>query len=96
MNSIEFERMINRIYKTADEELVCDQVRELVPAYVDSLVAEVIPVSQFSEIRLHLDQCSDCADLAESLYQVAKLDADNTLPAADILLDGLAQKTQGN
>jgi hypothetical protein len=82
-------KLIQRIYKTAEEEIDCDQTRDLLAAYVDAQVADTIIDSRFDELRLHLDQCPDCTELYESLLQVSQMQSSGELPPAGELLAGL-------
>ena len=88
-------RWIERIFNTADEELDCDQVRQVVATYVDASVNSAPFDPFFDALRHHLDQCGDCNDIFESLYQAAKLEASGKLPSAADLLSGLAYEYKG-
>ena len=94
MDSNKFERLINRIYKTADGELDCGQVRELVAAYVDALVDRTPTESHFRDIRLHLDQCSDCEDLYAGLLRVAELESRDESPTSAELMAALTPEAK--
>ena len=83
-------KLIERIYETADEEIDCDQARDLIAAYVDAQVADTTIDSLFDELRLHLDQCPDCTELYESLLQVSQLQTSDELPPVAELLATLA------
>lgn len=85
-----FKKLIERIYETADEEIDCDQARDLLAAYVDAQLADKTVDSRFDELRLHLDQCPDCSELYESLLQVSQMYISGELPLAGELLAALA------
>ena len=86
MNDEQFRRWIARVYSTADYEIDCDQVRELVAAYVEAEINDETLDPEYAEVRHHLEQCNDCSDLYESLYRVASLEASGELPATSELL----------
>lgn len=82
-------KLIERIYKTAEEEIDCDQTRDLLAAYVDAQIAKEPLDSRFEKLRLHLDQCPDCEELFESLLHVSQIQASGELPLTDDLLASL-------
>lgn len=94
MNRNKFEQLINRIYKTADEEIDCVQAGELIAAYVDALVDQAPLESRYGDIRLHLDQCSDCEDLYESLLRIAELESADNSPTAAQLMAALTSEAK--
>ncbi len=89
----QFVRWIDRIYKTADAEADCDQVRGLVAAYVDSKITDSVRDPVYAPLLLHLDQCMDCNELYESLYRIAELEAWGDMPSAGVLFDDVIAGT---
>jgi hypothetical protein len=91
-----FVQWMDRLYKTTDREVDCDQTRQLLASYVDGKVAGSVPDPEYLPLLRHLDQCPDCSELYEGLYRVVELEAWGELPSAAILLEEIAVKTDLN
>jgi predicted anti-sigma-YlaC factor YlaD len=76
MRLISFYDWIRRIYATQDDELVCNEVFELLPVYVDSELAGDEPAPKTREIEQHLKECPYCYDLYIGLRDAAMLEAE--------------------
>jgi hypothetical protein len=87
MEHDELDRLIRRIIETEDEEIDCGQVAELVARYVDLEVAGEAASQLLPKVRQHIGQCDTCAELYETLLELALLEDRNALPDADRLLD---------
>lgn len=90
MDFQKLQQWINRIYRTAEQEIGCDQLQEFLPAYTDMTVQGTSFELPLADIRLHLLQCPDCADVYQALHRVAEFEAKDALPTAAVLLADLA------
>lgn len=88
MNQQQFRTWINQIYRTEDQEIDCDQLQAILPEFVDAEVDAVSPELALSEIQQHLNQCPDCSDVMEGLYQAVSMHESGALPTlADLLAE---------
>jgi predicted anti-sigma-YlaC factor YlaD len=79
MRLISFYDWIRRIYATQDDELGCDDLFELLPAYVDrEICGDPLP-ARACEIEDHLRQCPYCYDLYVSLRDASLLDEERAI-----------------
>jgi hypothetical protein len=77
--------LVSRVYATEQTELDCDEVQELLPAYVEALAVDS-KYAALEAIQTHLLQCSDCNESFTALRQLAALEEVNGLPEVDELL----------
>jgi hypothetical protein len=85
LNREDFVRWIKEIYQTRDAEIECNQLQELLPAFVDAEVRGMIMNGEGQSVRLHLSHCPDCTDVYENLRSVVALTENGRLPSADEL-----------
>lgn len=90
MERKELEELIYRILTTEDEEIDCGQVSQLIARYVDMEVSGADAPGLLPEVYQHLRQCGACAELHETLYELARLEQQDALPEADELLNEIA------
>lgn len=83
-----FAQWLERIYATAETEIDCEQLRAILPAYVDFEIAGGNPAGRFPQAKAHFAQCPDCAEEYIGLRKVAELEARGRLPQVE---DSLAQ-----
>ena len=88
MNQKALVQSVERIYATAADELDCERLQALLPAYVDLEVGGTAPAKRFPAVHHHLKQCSDCAEEYAGLKQVVKLEAHGDLPETEEMLKG--------
>ncbi|MER3457927.1 MAG: hypothetical protein C4309_04185 [Chloroflexota bacterium] len=84
-----FTKWIHQVYMTQDREIDCGQVFELLSGYVDLQVAGVEAAPWAPQIQAHLAQCAECDDLYQALLEIARLEAEGTLPDSTQLLEEL-------
>ncbi len=89
-----FVQSIDRIYETAANEIDCDQLAELLPAYVEQELAHGSAAQQFPTVYAHLAQCPDCAEEYRGLRQVAEIEAQGELPTAEQTLAVFESKSE--
>jgi predicted anti-sigma-YlaC factor YlaD len=80
MRLISFYDWIRRIYATEEDELGCDEVFELLPAYVDGELAGEMMPPQACEIEQHLRQCPYCYDLYVGVRDASVLEGEDRVP----------------
>jgi len=85
MRFVSFHDWIRRIYATRDDEMDCEQVAELMPAYVDALVTGGNAGACFSAVEQHLLQCAMCLEIATALREAAGQEADQELPIVAVV-----------
>ena len=75
MNHAQFLELLRAIFETRDDEIVCSEFFELLPQYVDlvlatadaSRLATVLP-----QVAHHILQCSECAEAYEALLEIER------------------------
>lgn len=75
----EFADWIGRIYATKEDELDCEQVQSLLPAYVEAGFSQKEMDWLESDIVAHLYQCPDCSETHAGLRFVMRLEAEGDL-----------------
>jgi len=85
--------LISRVYATEEAELDCDEVQELLPAYVEGLGVDD-KFSAVEVIHTHLLQCGDCNETFLALRQFALLEGAGGLPEVDAILDSWTADTE--
>jgi len=82
-----FERWLQNISKTQDEEISCSECFDLVSHYVDVELSGDDAAARMPQLRQHLDQCSACREEYETLRDLARLENKNELPSSNDLDD---------
>jgi hypothetical protein len=80
VNHARFVELLRGIFGAWEEEIVCSEFFELLPRYVDLVLAAADPsrrrVGQPAEVlpqvAHHIDQCSECAEAYEALLEVER------------------------
>lgn len=83
MDRTHFLHWLNQIYATTETEIDCDDLQTFLPAYVDFEVAGADPGSRLTQVKAHLAQCPNCAEVYQGLRAVAKLEAQGRLPEVE-------------
>lgn len=81
----EFERLLQQVCETEDEEISCTDCFDLVPQYVDLEIAGQTAEKKLPRLRQHLNQCGVCREEYETLRELARLEAEGRLPSVDEL-----------
>ncbi|HLO33751.1 MAG TPA: hypothetical protein VK249_31675 [Anaerolineales bacterium] len=87
MKSNRFERWLQNIYHTQDEEISCSECFDLVSHFVDVELSGADPVVRMPKVKQHLDQCAACRTEYETLRDLQRLENEGRLPSADDLQD---------
>jgi len=68
-------RLLGTIFETRENELVCSEFFELLPAYVDLVASSGVPgaaQSAFPQVAQHIAQCLECAEEYQALLEVTR------------------------
>ncbi len=84
-------RLIRRIALTVDSEIDCGECTHLSAGYVEALLTGKDGDGRWFEVKLHLTQCSVCAEEVEHLVRIARAELDGNWPSMAAMLDRLAQ-----
>ena len=85
-----FERWLQNIYQTQEEEISCSECFDLVSHFVEVELSGEDPSIKFPQLKQHLNQCAACRDEYETLRDLARLEKDDQLPSVDDLQDSLS------
>ena len=80
MNHAEFLKLLRAIFDTRDDEIVCSEFFELLPKYVDLVLATEDasqrqlgqPAEAMPQIAHHILQCPECAEAYEALLEIER------------------------
>jgi hypothetical protein len=87
MKNDRFERWLQNVYTTRDEEISCSECFDLVSHFVDVELSGVDPLVKMSNVKQHLDQCPACRAEYETLRDLQRLENEGKLPSVDDLQD---------
>jgi hypothetical protein len=85
VKSDRFERWLQNIYHTQDEEISCSECFDSVSQFVEVELSGEDAVAKMPKVKQHLDQCRACREEYEALRDLARLETDDGLPSADDL-----------
>lgn len=80
MNHTQFLALLRVIFDTRDDEIVCSEFFELLPNYVDLVLATADPsrpqrgqpAEALPQVAHHILQCSECAEAYEALLEIER------------------------
>ena len=80
MNHAQFVELLRAIFDTKDDEIVCSEFFELLPRYVDLVLATPDalrlqldqPAEALPQVAHHILQCSECAEAYEALLEIER------------------------
>ena len=84
-----FSRFLIRVRDSQDAEINCSACLGQIHAYVDLELATGDAAVRLPQVKQHLDQCGICFDEYQILRDLARLEAENSLPSKDELSDQL-------
>ncbi len=84
-------RLIRRIALTEDRELDCGECTHLSAGYVEALLTGEDGDGRWSQVRLHLTQCSVCSEEVDHLCRITRAEMDGNWPSMAAMLERLAQ-----
>ena len=82
-----FERWLQNIYNTQDEEISCSECFDAVSHFVDVELSGEDAAAKMPKLKQHLNQCAACREEYETLRDLARLEKDGELPSSDDLQD---------
>ena len=80
MNHAQFLKLLRAIFDTRDDEIVCSEFFELLPRYVDLVLAtaDASPLQlgqagdALPQVAHHILQCPECAEAYEALLEIER------------------------
>ncbi len=87
MNEVLVARLVRRIAHTLEQEIDCGECSKLSPQYIDALLDGRDRLDRWDLVRVHLDQCTVCAQELTVLFQVVQMDREDTWPSVAVLLE---------
>jgi hypothetical protein len=78
VNHAQFLELLRAIFDTRDDEIVCSEFFELLPEYVDLVLATADasglgePAEVLPQVAHHIRQCSECAEAYEALLEIER------------------------
>lgn len=82
-----FERWLQNIYRTQDEEISCSECFDSVSHFVELEASGEDAVRKLPRVKQHLEQCRACREEYETLRDLRRLEEQGELPSADDLKD---------
>ena len=89
MKKHRFERWLQNIDRTEDEEISCSECFGLVSHFVEVELTGQDAAAKMPGLKQHLDQCAACREEYETLRDLQILENKGELPSADDLQDKL-------
>jgi hypothetical protein len=80
-----FERWLQNIYRTQEEEISCSECFESVSRYVEVELSGENAAIKMPQLRQHLDQCPACREEYETLRDLRRLEEQGEPPSLDDL-----------
>ena len=87
MQKNRFERWLQNIHKTQDEEISCSECFDRVSHFVEVELSGEDAAGKMPQVKQHLDQCPACQAEYETLRDLQHLENNNELPSVDDLQD---------
>lgn len=85
MKGNRFERWLQNIDKTQDQEISCSECFDLVSQFVEVELSGEDAVAKMPQLKHHLDQCAACREEYETLRDLRRLENEGGLPSVDDL-----------
>ncbi len=82
-----FERWLQNVYNTQDEEISCSECFDRLSHFVEVELSGTDAVAKMPKVKQHLDQCPACRAEYETLRDLQRLENEGKLPSADDLQD---------
>ena len=84
-----FERWLQTIFHTQDEEISCSECFDLLSRFVDVELSGEDAAARMPALKQHLDQCPACREEYETLRDLQQLENKGELPSVDDLKDSI-------
>jgi hypothetical protein len=72
----QLKQLVDSIYAAKDEEILCADYFAQLPKYVDLEAAGRDPSADLPEIKHHIHQCPECAEVYRALLEAVSSPAD--------------------
>jgi hypothetical protein len=82
-----FERWLQTIFDTQDEEISCSECFDLMSHFVEVELAGKDAAGSMPKLKHHLDQCPACREEYENVRNLQILENEVELPSVDDLQD---------
>ena len=82
-----FERWLQNIAQTQEQEISCSECFDLVSHFVEVELSGADAVKKMPQLKQHLDQCPACREEYETLRDLTRLENEGKLPSSDDLED---------
>lgn len=89
MKKDRFERWLQNIHRTQEQEISCSECFDSVSHFVELELAGEDALGKLPQVQQHLEQCPACREEYEVLRDLARLEKDDQLPSVDELKDSL-------
>ncbi|HMB21525.1 MAG TPA: hypothetical protein VKP08_01780 [Anaerolineales bacterium] len=89
MKKNHFERLLQNIYNTQEEEISCSECFDLVSHFVEVELSGADAAAQMPKVKQHLEQCPACHAEYETLRDLQRLENEGRLPSKDDLQDSI-------
>ena len=87
MQTNRFERWLQNIHATQDDELSCSECFDQVSHFVELELSGMDAAQQMPQLEQHLSQCPACQQEYETLRDLGQLEDKGELPSVDDLQD---------
>ncbi|HET9913901.1 MAG TPA: hypothetical protein VFQ13_18550 [Anaerolineales bacterium] len=87
MKNNRFQRWLQSIYNTQDEEISCTECFDLLSQFVEAELSGTDPATKLPKVKQHLEQCPTCHQEYETLRDFQRLENEGNLPSVDDLQD---------
>jgi hypothetical protein len=84
-----FERWLQNIHTTQDEEISCSECFDLVSHFVEVELSGEDAAAKMPQLKQHLNQCSACREEYETLRDLRRLENEGEFPSLDDLQDAI-------
>lgn len=89
MQKNRFERWLQNIYNTQDEEISCSECFDMVSHFVEVELSGQDAAARMPQLKQHLTQCPACHAEYETLRDLQRLENNHELPSLDDLRDSI-------
>ena len=87
MQKNRFERWLQNIHNTQEEEISCSECFDMVSHFVEVELSGKDAAAKMPKVKQHLDQCPACHAEYEALRDLQNLENNDELPSVDDLQD---------
>lgn len=89
MQKNRFERLLENIHNTREQEISCSECFDLVSHFVEVELSGENAAAKMPQLRQHLDQCPACQAEYETLRDLQEIENKGQLPSLNKLQDSI-------